>query len=141
MKLTLIRNGFTDESTTGELHINGRFECFTLEDVVREVAGAPVASWKIPGKTAIPYGTYDVTVNLSTRFGVDLPLLRNVPGYDGVRIHAGNTAVDTEGCILVGQMRNANVIGRSRAALAILLPQIKTALRQHERIFIEILKG
>jgi len=141
MKLSLVRNGATGTSTTGELSINGRFECFTLEDMVREVPGKPVSAWKVPGKTAIPCGLYEVTMNYSEHFGTILPLLLNVPGYEGVRIHAGNTAADTEGCILVGQMRNADVIGRSRAALAKLLPQIQTALNRKERVFIEITKG
>jgi hypothetical protein len=75
--------------------------CWTLEDVIREVPGQPVENWKIFGETAIPSGTYQALLNFSQHFQRDLPELLNVPGYAGVRIHGGNTAVDTEGCILV----------------------------------------
>ena len=88
--------------TGGALQLNGQFECFTLEDEVREVDGAPVEQWKIKGETAIPRGRYRVIVSYSQHFGRQLPELLNVPGYSGVRIHPGNTAKDTEGCILVG---------------------------------------
>jgi hypothetical protein len=94
VELRLTRKEFTDRSTIGELHVNGVFECFTLEDTVRPV--------KIKGETAIPEGRYEVVVNFSERFQRPLPLLLNVPNFEGVRIHPGNTDKDTEGCILVG---------------------------------------
>ena len=90
MELTLTRTDFTNDSTIGELSVNGKFECFTLEDKVRPV--------KIKGMTAIPAGAYEVVINFSERFQRPLPLLLNVPNFDGIRIHAGNTAKDTEGC-------------------------------------------
>lgn len=81
----------------GELTIDGVHQCFTLEDKVREK--------KIFGKTAIPPGRYEVTVSFSNHFQKKLPLLMNVPNFEGVRIHSGNTAKDTEGCILVGMTK------------------------------------
>lgn len=80
---------------------------YTLEDVVREQRyqdGTLVdpAKWKIAGQTAIPAGTYAVVLDYSTRFGRIMPHILGVPGFDGIRIHGGNTAADTEGCILVG---------------------------------------
>lgn len=103
----LQREEFTTESTVGRLFFrlaptdSWTWLCWTLEDVVREVDGMPVGRWKIHGKTAIPVGTYPVSVTLSNRFKRPLPLLEGVPSFAGVRIHGGNTAADTEGCILV----------------------------------------
>jgi len=98
----------TKTSTIGELSINGVWECYTLEDVERDV--------KIKGETAIPKGKYKVIINQSNRFKRLLPLLLNVPNFEGVRIHAGNTNHDTEGCILVGKTRSNDFIGKSRKA-------------------------
>ena len=95
MKLFLQRIAQTPEYTIGRLEINGKFFCHTLEDAVREE--------KIAGKTAIPAGTYQVIVNRSPKFKRDLPLLLDVPNFEGIRIHRGNTAKDTSGCILVGE--------------------------------------
>lgn len=83
------------EYTIGRLYIDGKYFCDTLEDPVRKV--------KIKGKTAIPAGTYEVIVNRSPRFKRLLPRLLNVPNFEGVLIHRGNTAEDTAGCILVGE--------------------------------------
>lgn len=116
MNLTLERVQFGEDCTIGRLFVDGEFRCFVCEDAVREVPGRPVTEWKIPGKTAIPYGTYGIIINRSARFGRDLPLLLNVPGFIGVRIHPGNTAADTEGCLLPGLDRRPAGVGRSRIA-------------------------
>lgn len=103
----LSRQPSSSECTIGDMWASEDGEttwarlCWSLEDVVREVPGQPVASWKIHGKTAIPRGRYRVIVDHSEHFGKDLPHLLDVPGFDGVRIHGGNTAADTEGCVLV----------------------------------------
>ena len=120
MILELRRLDLTAERTIGELYLDDTFECYTLEDAARE---GP----KVPGKTAIPAGTYAVIVNYSPRFQRRLPLLAGVPGFTGIRIHAGNTAVDTEGCILVGQAVEGDVLLRSRAALEALLVKLDAA--------------
>ncbi|MFY9610898.1 MAG: DUF5675 family protein [Blastocatellia bacterium] len=129
MELKLVRKQFTNDSTIGELSVNGKFECFTLEDRVRAV--------KIKGETAIPLGAYEVVVTFSNRFKKPLPLFLNVPGFEGIRIHAGNTKKDTEGCILVGQTKAKNMVGKSRAAFDILFAKIHAAA-QKEKIFIEV---
>lgn len=108
MKLELIRKEFTEVSTIGDLMIDGEFLCYTLEDVVREV--------KIPGQTAIPYGSYNVITNYSNRFKRLMPLLENVPSFSGVRIHAGNTDKNTDGCLLLGYTKKQDFIGRSQKA-------------------------
>ena len=108
MVITVKRLYKTDNSVIGEMLVDGIFECFTLEDAERPV--------KIKGETAIPKGTYRVIINESNRFKRLLPLLIDVPNFEGVRIHSGNSNHDTEGCILVGQTRNKNYIGQSRKA-------------------------
>jgi hypothetical protein len=129
MQLRVLRTTFTNKSTIGELYVDGEFECYTLEDVVRPV--------KIPGMTAISEGIYQVDVTFSARFKRLLPELRDVPNFQGVRIHPGNTDADTEGCILVGQTKARDFIGNSRAAFAKLFPRIEAA-RKNGKIFIEV---
>lgn len=131
MKLELKRRFFTDKSTVGELSIDGAFECFTLEDVVRPEGE------KVFGKTAIPPGTYEIVVTHSPRFGKELPMLLDVPGFEGVRIHTGNTAEDTEGCILVGNQTGVDRIANSRAAYDALFAKIQ-AVRGTQEISITI---
>ena len=92
----LVKRIFKGENyTIGKLYIDGQYFCDTLEDTVREI--------KIPNKTAIPAGTYKVIVNVSPRFGRPLPRLLNLPNFEGILIHRGNTPEDTSGCILVGE--------------------------------------
>jgi hypothetical protein len=116
MILRLVREPSKDEATLGVLFVDGVFECFTLEDVIRPV--------KIPGETAIAPGRYAVHLTHSPRFGRVLPEVMNVPNFVGVRIHAGNRKDDTDGCILVGLDRGAAWIGRSRAALEALMAKL-----------------
>jgi len=133
MKLSLHRKWFTDKSTTGILYVNGAFLCYSLEDVVRP------AGEKIPGRTAIPWGTYPLVVTFSDRFQKPLPLLIGVPNFVGVRIHAGNLAENTEGCLLVGMTHSTDFIGNSQMALAKLLDKLDEAYDIHEPITIEII--
>lgn len=119
MKITVKRLYKTSTSTIGELLIDGVFECYTLEDVEREV--------KVKSETAIPKGTYKVIINQSNRFKRLLPLLLNVPNFEGVRIHSGNSNHDTEGCILVGQTRGKDYIGKSRKAFDKLFKKMQSA--------------
>lgn len=128
----LQRDVLSGEWTMGRMLVGDEHFGFTLEDVVRQ---GP----KIKGETAIPAGRYQVTVTESKRFGKRLPLLRDVPGFDGVRIHAGNTSADTEGCILVGLQKGVNSIGRSKAAMELLMPKLEAALQDGGEVWIEIL--
>lgn len=124
IKLKLSRQPSMVSCTIGELVLDGEFFCHTLEDVVREVAGEPVESWKVKGKTAIPQGIYQVAVTHSPRFNCQLPLLIGVPGFEGVRIHPGNTDADTDGCILVGQWVSGESISHSRDAFNRLMEKL-----------------
>ncbi len=119
MKIQIKRLHKTENSTIGEMTIDGKFECYTLEDKERDV--------KIKSETAIPKGTYKVIINQSNRFKRLMPLLLNVPNFEGVRIHAGNSNHDTEGCILVGQSRSVDYITKSRKAYEILFTKMKLA--------------
>lgn len=123
LEFRLQREEFTTESTVGRLFFrlaptdSWTWLCWTLEDVVREPAVRPligpltysawVRSWKVPGKTALPRGTYDLVVTRSNRFSrkaghdVFLPLILDTPGFVGARFHGGNDADDTDGCTLV----------------------------------------
>ncbi len=116
VKLLLQRKWAVKDATIGELFIDGVnepvFECYTLEDVVR------MAGVKVQDKTAIPTGTYRVVVDWSPRFLKNMFHILDVPGFEGIRIHSGNTAEDTDGCILVGQTVDLveGSIGASRIA-------------------------
>ncbi len=132
MKLLLMRTTGTKEFTAGRLLIDGLHECDCLEDEVRAV--------KLQGMTAIPAGTYQVIITMSARFKKRLPLLLNVPGFAGVRIHAGNTALDTSGCVLVGTRPDddESVLENSRAAMHDLQTKIQAALDANEEVWITI---
>ena len=130
MELRLIREISTEISTHGVLFIDSRYECFTLEDVVRPE--------KIAGETAIPAGRYQITITQSPRFRRPLPLLHDVPEFRGIRIHPGNTAVHTAGCLLVGQGRATNRVTRSRKAMEALQPKLAKALADGDRVWIRI---
>jgi len=124
--------------TIGTLTVDGLFVCYTLEDTVREVDGVDVKEWKIPGRTAIPRGEYEVVLSMSNRFKKILPEVLNVPGFAGIRIHTGNTQKDTEGCILVGMVNRIISIGDSVAALKKLQPMIENAIKNKEKVTIKL---
>lgn len=132
MELKLTRKWLTKNSTIGELTVDGKFECFIIEDEY------PTPWVKTPGKTAIPTGKYQVIVNMSNRFKVDMPLVCNVPQYQGIRIHPGNTAADTEGCLLPGRIRQVDKVLESKLAYEALFAKIKAAIAKGEKVHIEI---
>lgn len=133
MILELKRLHKTDKSTIGELSINGVFQCYTLEDVVRDKNNdgdlADPGEEKVYGKTAIPRGTYNVVITMSNRFKKELPLLQNVPGFAGIRIHSGNKAEDTEGCLLLGRTRGVNTVMQSKLAMADFMVKLREGFK------------
>lgn len=138
MELKLSRKWLTKQSTIGELSVDGVFECFILEDHF------PSPYVKVFGKTCIPPGRYQVVVTNSPHFSqmaghpVDLPLLLNIPGFEGVRIHPGNTAADTEGCLLPGRIRQVDKVLESTLAWTALFDKIKAALAKGEHVWITV---
>lgn len=122
-------------ATIGDLYVDDVWECYTLEDV--EQLGP-----KVPGQTAIPTGWYKVVITMSPRFKRLLPLLVDVPGFDGIRIHPGNDAEDTHGCLLVGQTKGDDTIGGSRAAFNALYLKLQDVLdRQGGEVWINVTHG
>lgn len=115
--------------TVGKLYLNGVMQCYTLEDKYREGIEDD-SSIKVKGATAIPQGHYDVIIDHSNRFNRDMPHILNVPGFEGVRIHSGNTSADTEGCILLGNTWAGNdFIGNSRMAFDNFYAQLRDETR------------
>ncbi len=132
MLMKLVREPSSATATIGRLSVGGMHRCYTCEDVARP------GEAKITGRTAIPEGRYRVIVTHSERFGVALPLLVGVPGFTGIRIHPGNTADDTEGCILPGEGYAVDRVTNSRTAFARLFAAIRAALDAGEEVWIEI---
>ena len=133
MIVKLIRKEFTEQSTIGEVFINGKFLCYSLEDKDRGLKDSDqielIALNKVYAKTAIPYGTYRCLFTMSNRFQRVLPEITNVKGFKGVRIHSGNTALDSEGCILLGMSKQKDFIGQSRTALSNFFLKVAPAKR------------
>ena len=116
MELTVKRRSFTSQSTQGELSINGEFECYTLEPVVRTDDIKP---------RAIPLGRYQLKLAMSHKFNMRTPWLQNVPDFTDVEIHPGNYPEDTDACTLVGQTCGVNYVGFSRAAFKALMNKLE----------------
>lgn len=133
MRLDVKRYIKTDKSTIGHFYIDGSLFCYSLEDVVRP------AGEKVYGQTAIPTGTYVVVVDYSPHFSRDMPHILNVPGFEGVRIHSGNTDANTGGCILLGDSKiNNDFIGESKQAFGRFWDILQNRLARKEEITITI---
>lgn len=141
MELLLKRTEKNSTNTIGNLYINGVEFSNILEDVDRglhsKMSLEEISKLKVYGKTAIPTGKYKIVISYSPRFKKMLPLLLNVPGFSGIRIHPGNTEADTEGCLLPGLKKNKMVVN-SRSTYARLEKIILEALKKEE-VTIEII--
>lgn len=146
MRILLQRHALKAGYTIGRMEINGRYFCDTLEDTDRGLRESmtedEIAALKVKGATAIPTGTYRIDMQTrSPRFGRVLPRLVSVKGYAGVLIHSGNTAADTEGCILVGENRERGKVLNSRATLEHLLVFLREAQAEGEEIELTITRA
>lgn len=141
MKLKLQRRFRGEDYTIGTLYIDGERFCDTLEDRDRDEnrnGRFDGGEKKIAGRTAIPNGTYPVIVNVSPRFGRELPRLQNVPDFEGVLIHRGNTPEDTAGCILIGENKVKGRVINSTPYEVEIVKRIKAAIAAGEDCSIEI---
>lgn len=142
MELLLERKYLKSNYTIGKLYIDGKFFCNTLEDCVRDInknGTFDCGEFKIKGHTAIPYGKYEVNITYSLKFRRDLPLLLNVPFFEGIRIHRGNTHKDSSGCILVGENTKKGMVLNSTKYELEIIKLIKDALKRKEDVFITII--
>jgi hypothetical protein len=145
VELLLKRIARRPSYTIGNLFVEGRKFCDTLEDPVRELVDIngdgdfdDSGEGKIKAQTAIPPGRYPVIFNLSNRFHKLMPLLLDVPGFEGVRIHAGNGPENTEGCILVGCNTLVGKLTNSRQWTEALYATLQNYLKKGYRIYITI---
>jgi hypothetical protein len=141
MRLKLERRYFKDNYTIGNLYIDDQFFCNTLEDKNRDLnknGRFDNGEMKVYGETCIPFGKYKVTINMSPKFGRELPRLIDVPSFEGVLIHRGNTAEDSAGCILVGENKVTGKVLNSTPYEERLVKVIKEAITHGEEVTIEI---
>ena len=139
MRIDVKRFEYGSRHTVSNMYIDGVRECFVLEDKVRELDGVPVYSWKILGDTAIPKGSYKVGINFSNRFQKELPYLFDVPGFEGIRIHQGNTDKNTSGCLLLGTTwSGGDYIGSSQQAFLSFYYKLSQAVLAKQAIQLQI---
>lgn len=131
MKLELIRESYTKDTTIGKLYIDDVFFCYTLEDTARDYG------IKVPEHTAIPRGFYKVKLSMSNRFKRVMPMVFTEPngyelinkgiGFKGIRIHGGNTHLNTEGCILVAKrkLNDSTIQGTMEKELTMILSNVE----------------
>lgn len=140
MKLTLKRIALRPTYTIGKLYIDDVYFCDTIEDTVRDLnknGKFDNGEKKVHSKTAIPYGIYEIKWTYSPRFKKYTPQLMNVPSFEGIRIHAGNTSADTEGCLILGKNKQVGKVLNSRATINKFYQIIKNAC-SNGKVTIEI---
>ena len=118
MKIKLVRIAFKETYTIGKLYVDGKYVCDTIEDKDRGLDNSmtvnEILRRKVKGQTAIPTGHYNIEITYSPKYKRMMPLLLGVKGFSGIRIHSGNTAKDTEGCLLVGKNTKVGMVLESR---------------------------
>lgn len=118
MKLKLVRKWRKETYTIGDLYVDGKWFCNVIEDRDRGLCDdmplKEIKTKKVYGETAIPYGTYKVKITYSPKYKKFMPLIEDVKGFSGIRIHSGNTAKDSLGCIIVGKNTKVGMVTDSR---------------------------
>lgn len=135
------RTKYRSQRTPGTVWIAGQRICFSLEDELRELPGVPVEQWKVQGETAIPAGHYRVALVDSPHFGKDTLALLEVPGFQDIRVHGGNTEADTHGCPLMGAQLDAEDLipgGQSKPGLLALRAILVPALKEGEDVIWDV---
>ncbi|HMD14134.1 MAG TPA: DUF5675 family protein [Bacteroidota bacterium] len=144
MRIVLKRNTFNPEDTEGIFVVDDTLNFFSLEPTDRHLTSdmtlEQITAVKVQDKTAIPYGQYQVIITDSPHFGRPMPLLVNVPGFEGVRIHWGNTDHDTDGCILLGEsIVREDFLASSRIVFDLFFPKLQAAIDSGEGCLITII--
>lgn len=145
MELLLSRRYLSNEYTIGDFFINGEKLCETIEDKVRDVnqdgdLNDP-GEKKVYGETAIPYGRYRVELTMSPKFQRLLPILIAVKHFTGIRIHRGNRAIDSHGCILPGENKKKGMVLNSTKYEMIIVDRIFKAMLSGEEVWIDVVKS
>ena len=139
MRLTLVRIANRPTYCIGKLYIDGKWFCDTIEDTDRglcdEMSEKEILERKVKGETAIPTGIYQVLITYSPKYKKQMPLINNVKGYSGIRIHSGNTSKDTEGCLIVGKNKEVGKVLESRITYNALF---KKLIQTNSKIIIDI---
>lgn len=143
MEITVKRKFKGNNYTIGSLYIDDKYFCDTLEDIDRgltdNMTDSYISTVKVVDQTAIPIGSYKVTITYSNRFQKLLPLINNVKGFSGIRIHSGNTKEDTSGCILVGFNTKKGKVVNSRVTFNKLFNILQDTLNNGEQVEIKII--
>lgn len=143
LHLTLIRKWKKPDYTIGQLFAGGRMICNTIEDCDRglnqHMTEAEIKRIKVQNETAIPVGTYKLTVSMSPKFGRKLIEVLNVPGYLGIRVHKGNTAKDSAGCILPGNNTEKGKVTNSTKYEELLTSMVESAISNGEEAYLTII--
>lgn len=142
MEIKLIRKYYQAKYTIGRLYVNNRFFSDCLEPpslhLTERSALGTILIAKYKGDRAIPTGRYRILITRSRRFGRWLPLLLNVKGFEGIRIHAGNKPEDTQGCILLGFNRRKGYVLDSTRCVLTLVKMMTEAIAKGEKVFVEV---
>lgn len=141
MRITLIRIANRPTYCIGKLYIDGKYFCDTIEDTDRglddKMSEEEILKYKIKSETAIPTGIYPITITYSPKYKKNMPLINNVKGYSGIRIHSGNTSKDTEGCLIVGKNKEVGKVLESRVTYNALY---KRLVQAKDKIIIDIIR-
>ena len=136
MNIQLKRIAKKETYTIGKLYLDGVYFCDTIEDTDRGLNQTmsinDIKKKKVYGETAIPTGTYKLVIDYSNRFKKNMAHILNVPGYEGIRIHTGNSAKDSLGCIIVGKNKVVGKVVESRDTYNQLVPILQKAFKEGE---------
>ena len=142
LEITLERRYPLPDYTIDKMSFDGEYLCDALEDTDRglrqDMPLSEIMRNKVKGKTAIPKGRYRVRITYSPKYRRPMPILEDVPGYEGIRIHSGNYPRDTEGCILPGMNRQKGMVLESRRWTSIVEAKIREAINRGEEVWLTI---